>query len=179
MRLFFLLIGCGIVSISSGQSVEQSLRIQIAYEKAGQYVEQAVATIEAVNKVNAFTTVEYKAGRAVTLLPGFEARAGSTFTAFVEAAATGNEGNTKLKLTAFPNPFSQATTISYYLPTDGKVNLWVTDNQGKVVAQLVQGEQQTAGNHQMEWQSGSISSGMYIPTLEVDRQKISNRVLKK
>ena len=179
MRYILTLIACCIMLMSAGQSVSQSLRIQINYEKAGQYSQQAVATIEAVNTISASTVVDYRAGRSVTMLPGFEAHTGSTFTAAIRVIDVGEEGDVKLKLIAFPNPFDQSTTIDYYLPADGKVNLWITDEQGKVVAQLVQGEQQAAGNHRVDWSPQSISSGVYIPIVEVNQQKASNRVIKK
>ncbi len=179
MRFLLTLIGCCTTLMGVGQTVPQSLRLQVSYEKAGQYVEQAVATIEAVNKISASTTVEYSAGRSVTLLPGFEARTGSAFIALVKVADIGKEGDTKIKLSAFPNPFDQATTIDYYLPADGKVNLWITDSQGKIVIQLIQGEQQTAGNHRVDWNPKTISSGVYIPIVEANQQKAYNRIIKK
>lgn len=179
MRYSLTLIACCMVLISAGQSVPQSLRIQINYEKEGQYVQQAVATIEAVNTVSASAVVEYRAGRSVTMLPGFEARMGSTFTAAIKAADIGKEGDAKLIVAAFPNPFDQSTTIYYFLPADGKVNLWITDGQGKVVAQLIQGEQQTAGNHRVDWNPKSISAGVYMPLVEANGQKASNRLIKK
>ena len=179
MRLLLTILGCCITLISVGQASQQSLRLQISYEKAGQYLEQAVATIEAVNTVNASTIVEYRAGRSVTLLPGFEARAGSTFSANIRAVDIGKEGDTRLQLTAFPNPFEQATTIDYYLPADGKVNVWITDTQGKMVGQLVQDENQAAGKHQVEWKPQFIPSGVYIPIVEANQQKAVSRILKK
>ncbi|MFD2571270.1 T9SS type A sorting domain-containing protein [Spirosoma soli] len=176
MRLLITLIGCCLTWASLAQGPQRSLHIKVSYEKAGQYLEQAVETIEAVNKIGVSSAVNYKAGRSVTMLPGFEARNGSTFTA--EIKSVGGEEN-PLRLTAFPNPFEHSTTIEYYLPTDGKVNVWVTDVQGKVVGQLVQGEEQTAGKHQVEWKPQSAEAGIYIPMVEANRQKATSRVVKK
>jgi len=179
MRLLLTMIGCCITLMSVGQAPQQSLRVQITYEKAGQYLEQAVATIEAVNRIGASAIVEYKAGRSVTLLPGFEARTGSNFTAVIKSVDIGKEGDNKLQLIAYPNPFEQSATIEYYLPIEGKVNLWITDTQGRVVGQLVQGENQAAGKHSLEWRPQSISAGIYIPMIEANQQKATSRLIKK
>ena len=177
-----ILAGSAGYSQVMAQTPKQHLRIQITYERAGQSLEQAVETIEAVNIINATTTVEYQAGQSVTLLPGFEARNGSAFTATIKpitGSTTVAKSEVPLKLTAFPNPFDQATTIEYSLPADGKVNLWVTDAQGKIVGQLVQDEHQTAGKHQIEWKPQSIVSGVYMPIVEANQQRAASRLIKK
>ncbi|GAB4015087.1 T9SS type A sorting domain-containing protein [Spirosoma koreense] len=151
----------------------------MTYEKAGHYIEQATATIEATNKVNALTNVEYRAGRSVTMLPGFEARTGSIFKAAIMATSIDEEGSAKLQLVAFPNPFERSTTIEYYLPTNGKVNVWVTDLQGRIVGQLVTAENQSAGTHRIEWRPTDSNPGIYMPTVELNQQKIISRIVKK
>lgn len=176
-----LLVGAAFSPLLA-QSPKQHLRILITYEGAGQHLAQAVETIEAVNKISAATSVDYQAGRSVTLLPGFEAKTNSVFTAAIKPVFRGGTVATSevpLKLTAFPNPFDQATTIEYYLPADGKVNLWVTDAQGKVIGQLVQDEQQSAGKHQIEWKPQSLASGVYIPIVEASQQRAASRLIKK
>ena len=89
------------------------------------------------------------------------------------------DGERSLQLAAFPNPFEQTTTIEYYLPADGAVNLWITDAQGKVVGQLVQDQNQSAGRHRIDWKSGPIMSGVYIPVVEANGEKAVNRLIKK
>ena len=177
MKLILMLAGCCLSLSALAQAPKQTLRILISYQKPGQYLEQAVETIEAVNTVGGSATVEYQAGRSVTLQPGFEAKAGSTFTASIKPGDA--RGEQPLQLAAFPNPFEQTTTIEYYLPADGTVNLWVTDAQGKVVGQLVQGENQPAGRHRIEWKAGSITSGVYIPVVEANQQRAVSRLVKK
>ncbi|MVM29557.1 T9SS type A sorting domain-containing protein [Spirosoma sp. HMF4905] len=177
MRLLLLFMGCCLALTSWAQTPQQHLRILISYEKAGQYLEQAVETIEAINTVGRSTTVEYKAGRSVVLSPGFEAKAGSTFTADIKPVSIGNEVSLQLK--AYPNPFEQSTIIDYYLPTGGKVNLWVTDAQGKIVGELVNNENQSAGPHKIEWAPRSLNAGVYIPIVESNNQKAVSRLIKK
>ncbi len=111
------------------------------------------------------------------MLPGFEAQNGSTFLAQVKEVQV--NGEPSLQLAAFPNPFEQSTTIKYFLPANGKVNLWVTDAQGKVVGQLLRDEDQSAGEHNMEWTPASLSDGIYIPIIEVNQQRAVSRIVKK
>ena len=178
MRLLLTLTGCLITMLTVAQTAPKSVRIQISYEKAGHHLEQAVETIEAVNTIGAVSTVEYEAGRTVMLLPGFQAQHGSVFTASIKPVATNQEGLV-LRLNAFPNPFEQSTTIDYFLPADGKVNVWITDSQGKIIAQLVNDENQSAGKHQLEWKPASVEAGIYIPIVEANQQKAISRLIKK
>lgn len=177
MRLLFLLMGCCLAINGMAQAPQQKLRIQVTYEKAGQYLEQAVETIEAINIVGKAAHVEYQAGQSVTMLPGFEAKNGSTFVAHIKNVEINSES--ALQLTAYPNPFQQSTTIKYYLPDDGIVNLWVIDTQGKIIGQLVKSENQSAGQHSLEWTPSALSDGIYIPIIESNQKKAVTRIVKK
>ncbi|WP_020601984.1 T9SS type A sorting domain-containing protein [Spirosoma spitsbergense] len=177
MRLLFLFMGCCLTLTCLAQQPQRTLRIQLSYENADQRLEQAVETIVATGRVGKTASVEYRAGQSVTMLPGFEAQQGSTFLAQIKAVQV--NGEPSLQLAAFPNPFEQSTTINYYLPAEGKVNLWVTDAQGKVVGQLLRDENQSAGQHTMEWKPTSLSDGVYIPVIEVNQQRAVSRIVKK
>ena len=61
----------------------------------------------------------------------------------------------------YPNPFNPSTTISYTVPAETQVSLVVYDIMGKEVAKLVN-ERQAAGNHQVEFDASSLSSGTYF-----------------
>lgn len=178
MKFLLILVGCSLSLLSFAQTTPRSIRIQISYEKAGQHLEQAVETIEAVNTIGTRSTVAYQAGHSVSLLPGFQAKSGSVFTADIRPIVNAS-AEVSLQLKAYPNPFQESTTIEYYLPADGKVNLWITDAQGKPVGQLVKDEKQTAGMHKAEWQPVGLNTGVYIPTIEVNEQKAVSRLIKK
>lgn len=64
-------------------------------------------------------------------------------------------------LSSYPNPFNPGTTISYNIPTAGRVTLLVYDIQGRVVISLVD-RHQPAGYHQTVW-DGKDSSGRNVP----------------
>jgi hypothetical protein len=61
----------------------------------------------------------------------------------------------------FPNPFNPSTTISFTLPMPGFVNLVVMDILGQEVASLIN-EERTAGYHQVNFNAGSLTSGIYL-----------------
>ena len=66
----------------------------------------------------------------------------------------------------YPNPFNPSTSISYALPVESEMQLYIYDVQGKLVKRLVNGIQ-TAGIHTVTWvglnNSGEpVQSGIFI-----------------
>jgi hypothetical protein len=66
----------------------------------------------------------------------------------------------------YPNPFNSTTKIRYTMPSNVKgvksnVNLKVYDILGNEVATLVN-EEKSAGNYEVEFNSGNLSSGLYF-----------------
>lgn len=174
MRILFSIIGCLLAVGATAQEVSQQRFIKLTYVPNRAYVEQATETIEAVSAVPSETTVEYRAGRSILLHPGFIASQGAIFTAHIRPVT-----ETKLHLTAFPNPFDRGTTIDFSLPEAGTVNLTIVDATGRVVGQLLENSQQTAGRHQIEWGAEALPPGVYIPILNINQQQVSNRLIKK
>lgn len=60
----------------------------------------------------------------------------------------------------FPNPYTNKTTIRYYLPHADAVHLWIYDMSGKLVSELVN-ERQDAGAHSVVWDISAESSGAH------------------
>jgi len=61
----------------------------------------------------------------------------------------------------YPNPFNPTTSITYNLPTDGRVSLKVFDMLGSEVVTLVS-ENQKAGVYTIPFYAGDLASGIYI-----------------
>ncbi len=83
----------------------------------------------------------------------------------------------------YPNPFNATTRITYQLvnPLPSKVILEVYNLQGQVVSRLVD-DCQTAGIHEVIWdgktkEGKSVSSGVYIYTINVDGNSTSKKML--
>ena len=65
----------------------------------------------------------------------------------------------------YPNPFNPVTSINYSIATAGNVKLTIFDLLGKEVSVAVN-EYKTAGNYSVNFNGGSLSSGMYYYKLE-------------
>jgi hypothetical protein len=64
-----------------------------------------------------------------------------------------------------PNPFNPVVRITYWLPRDEFVRLFIYDVTGRLVDRLVEGVQ-SRGEHTVEWDAGGLSSGIYFYRLE-------------
>jgi hypothetical protein len=87
----------------------------------------------------------------------------------ITPVVTGMPGNQLAQMFSlkqnYPNPFNPSTTISYQLPVQSHVTLKVFDVLGKEVASLVNKVEQ-AGNKQVNFDAGNLSSGVYYYTLQ-------------
>lgn len=77
---------------------------------------------------------------------------------------------------AYPNPFNPSTVIPFELRASGEVFMTVVDSVGRTVDVLIQGRM-TAGRHEIQWNAGSLPSGVYVIRLdaggEVHTQKVT------
>ncbi len=77
---------------------------------------------------------------------------------------------------AYPNPFEKSTTIAFFLPESQAATLEVTDLNGRTVKVLAEGRQE-AGWHQREFNSGSLSGGVYLYRLKTKNQTQTKRLV--
>jgi hypothetical protein len=66
----------------------------------------------------------------------------------------------KLKISGFPNPFFNRTSIKYFLPFDGRVSIKLYDVSGKLLKTLVNADKK-AGENQYELFRGDLLPGFY------------------
>ncbi len=64
----------------------------------------------------------------------------------------------------YPNPFTQATTIKYYLSSKSKVSLKIYDITGRVIKTLAN-EEQEAGSYNVSFKTKDLTSGIYFAKL--------------
>ena len=81
-----------------------------------------------------------------------------------------------------PNPFNPRTMTRYELHQQKRVTLRVFDLTGRVVCTLIEGEEQTAGNHQVAWAGRDalgreMSSGTYLVRLSTDSGAEARKVM--
>ena len=77
----------------------------------------------------------------------------------------------------YPNPFNPATTIDYFIPqsfSGEKVTLKVYNALGKEVAVLIN-EIQTSGKHKVNFNGGSLASGVYYFSLRAGNKQITKK----
>ena len=94
---------------------------------------------------------------------------------------TQQEPAARLVLFAHPNPAKINTTIHYVLPGETSVDLAIFDIQGRLVRELVQGEQ-NAGTHAVQWdglddQHKHVAAGIYFYKLTTEYESAINKLV--
>ena len=95
------------------------------------------------------------------------------------ASAAPDAGPDALALdAAFPNPFSERTTVRFAIPEQGPVSLVVFDALGREVRRLVDGTLD-AGHHEVAWDGtgdgGRLASGLYIVRLTAAGESLTRQ----
>lgn len=65
----------------------------------------------------------------------------------------------------YPNPFNPATTIEFYIPNAGVVNLSIYNILGEQVKTLIN-EERPAGKHSIQFSANNLSGGIYFYKLQ-------------
>ncbi len=81
------------------------------------------------------------------------------------------------RLLVQPNPFTDHTTLQYYVPKSGKVSLQVSGSDGRTLGTLRE-EQADAGAYSYEWNTTQLAPGTYFCTLLVDGNVVVKRAVK-
>ncbi|HQF43480.1 MAG TPA: YCF48-related protein, partial [Ignavibacteriaceae bacterium] len=76
----------------------------------------------------------------------------------------------------YPNPFNPSTTIKYSIAEDGYIKLSVYNLLGEEVTNLVNG-QQKAGRYEIDFNAGTLASGVYIYRLETSNFISSKKLM--
>ncbi|MCA9732344.1 MAG: T9SS type A sorting domain-containing protein [Deferribacteres bacterium] len=74
----------------------------------------------------------------------------------------------------YPNPFNPETMISYALPHNSEVSLYVFNVRGQKIKTLVQNEKQQPGRYKVKWDGlddngVSVASGLYFYKLQTEK----------
>lgn len=89
----------------------------------------------------------------------------------------GLAGELTLDMQAYPNPFSQSTTIEYTLSEASEVLLSVHDMTGKEIKRLVNGVSQDVGMHQVVFDAEDIPNGIYFYTLQAQGVRKTDKLI--
>ena len=74
-----------------------------------------------------------------------------------------------------PNPVLNNTSISFYLPQDGKVKLTVSNSLGQEVMTLTN-EDYKKGMHTIAMNASNLSTGVYFYKLEANKTSITKQL---
>ncbi len=76
----------------------------------------------------------------------------------------------------YPNPFNPATSISFTLDQDAMVKLDIFDLRGRLLHSLVD-EFKPTGTHTVEWNAGSLPSGIYFCRLQSGSRTATRKMI--
>lgn len=143
---------------------------------------KAVEHLTAENRIGANATVSFVAGQSVTLQPGFVVSSGATFSATIEAVASGpayKEGDRTMTVVVYPNPFTDVVSIGYTLPEATTVKQVLTDARGQLVRETGGQELESAGAHKLEIKGDAMPTGVYFLQLQTATEQRVIRLVKK
>ncbi len=145
-------------------------------------VEQASEHLIASNSIQS-GDIAYRAGKSVTLNPGFEVKPGTVFEASIAACspiemklATWEEN--VFSLGSYPNPFAQNTLIEYTIPENAMVSINILDVRGTVISRLLSDKVQEGGTHRITFESDTLPEGVYICTLTTPNGRKTHKIVK-
>ena len=75
-----------------------------------------------------------------------------------------------------PNPAKNYTIISYNLPDNANVQLYIQNVNGQLIKTLLE-EKQTAGKHQIKWNTDNLLSGIYFFTLKTENNIVTKKCI--
>lgn len=171
----------------------------------------AIKSVQVAHWIHANSTVAplpglnvvFDAHDEVTLLPGFTAPEGSSFTALIEGCggdnAQGNQeeemsfptssvperSNTKSAeinsvakaLSVAPNPFSGSTTVTYTLESEQLVAAQLLDMTGRLMASPISQQLQVSGEHRFTLEANNLPAGLYFLVLQTGAKRQTQRIV--
>lgn len=150
---------------------------------------KAADTLSSTSLINNTLNIHYKAGKAITLKNGFEAKKGCSFSAIIEnctavlVAQSKNinysekPSNSIKALQVFPNPFKQQATITYYLSQPAKIQLHLYDVTGQLVATILRPTLVDKGFSTIDWNAELPLSGIYFLVLNSSENRVVKKVI--
>lgn len=75
-----------------------------------------------------------------------------------------------------PNPFTRHTTVSFFIPRSGNVNLVVTDLTGRVI-KVLENSILKSGRHDYQLDASQATPGIYLLTMNYERQQLVKKMI--
>ena len=139
--------------------------------------------------LNSGADVVFTAPQSVEWKAGFEAKAGSSFYAYIAPTNTCNgamrmantaeeEKESIANIQVFPNPFTSHVSFQIDLQKASQLSINIYDIQGKIIDVSVQNTTINEGIYTKEFDFGHLSKGIYFYTLRIDDQVQSGKFVK-
>ena len=77
----------------------------------------------------------------------------------------------------YPNPFNPSTRIEFILPKSETISLAVFNTAGQQVANLLNAQLYDAGKHTIDFNAGSLPTGIYFYRLETKTRKYVQKMI--
>jgi ELWxxDGT repeat protein len=81
------------------------------------------------------------------------------------------------QLTAFPNPFSDQTTLQFTLPESGEASLEVYDLNGRLVRRLFAGEAEAGTAQEFTFDGRDLARGLYLARLVTGQRVLTRKIM--
>ncbi len=81
------------------------------------------------------------------------------------------------QINIYPNPVEGKTTLSYFVPADVPVKIRLFNSAGMEIEMLMD-EQKIAGNHQIQFETDQYPAGIYVVTLNIGGNIITQKMIK-
>ena len=78
--------------------------------------------------------------------------------------------------TAYPNPFTENTTIFYSAPEDAFVRVKLYNNQGKLMGEIYDDVVEKGATYQFELDGTRMLPGVYYYTIETEKSILHQRI---
>jgi hypothetical protein len=154
---------------------------------AGTY--RSSSTITSDGTVASQSTVTFEAEQSITLTAGFTAETGATFTARIQECLEANreevaEIRTEQprpvlldKISVFPNPFTDQTTVILDLAEDSEVDIRLYDMTGKLLSTVLPTNIQPAGINEYKVEGHQLVPGMYNLAVRIGEEMQFKRLV--
>ncbi len=141
---------------------------------------KASFSLTASNDIGNTAGAVYDAAFEVTLLPGFDSVMGSELHALINGCDSGGFNkqaeqallslqSETVKVSNFPNPFSDITTIKCDLAEAAKMHLSVMNMAGQELVTVLSGTELSAGHHQFDFDGSKLTPGIYLLLIQTAR----------
>jgi hypothetical protein len=174
----------GRLSSDPAGTVQQSIALRVGVDyyyrtfggSRNRWGDFSGASVDPSDDITFWVFNEYaiERGSVIPQLPQEDGRWGTAFGSFslplvpIVPGDSPTEIADKFSLSQnYPNPFNPMTTIRYSLPKKSQVKILIFDILGKKVKTILD-EYKSAGHHQVTFNAGSLTSGVYFYKIEAD-----------